>query len=60
MSRIKVIDIKTKQVIGSLMGFAVSESGEQFAVVRPKSRSLDTLIKVIEFSSKYEVQNETK
>jgi hypothetical protein len=52
----QVINLKTKQPIGSLIGFAVSESGERFAVVRPKSRALDTLIRVETLNSNYEVR----
>lgn len=58
MKHPQVLNQRTKQVLGILLGFGVSASGTQFAIVRPKSRALDQLIEVIEFNSKYEVKHE--
>ena len=57
MKHPQVLNLKTKQVLGILLGFGVSSAGVRFAIVRPKSRALDQLIDVNEFNSNFEVRN---
>ena len=56
MKPAQVISLKTKQVLGVLMGFAVSSSGDKYAIVRPKSRALDLVIEVNVFNQTCEVK----
>lgn len=53
----KVLNLKTKSVIGVLIGFAVNESGIRYAIVRPLSRAMDMIIEInASFNSNYEVR----
>lgn len=56
MKQPTVRSIKSKTVLGVLVGFAVTNAGVKFAVVR-SGRNLDALIEVSELTKNYEVQN---
>lgn len=56
MKPAQVIDLKSRRVLGSLIGFAVGETGAKYAVVRPKSRALDLVIEVNVFNQTCEVK----
>ena len=56
MKPAQVISLRTRAVLGTLIGFAVGETGTRFAIVRPKSRALDLVIEVNVFNQTCEVR----
>lgn len=57
MKPIKVRNLKTGAVIGTLVNFGTNDVGTRFVIVRPRSRALDLVIEMNEnFNSNYEVK----